>query len=101
MQNTRFYEGDFKIISELGQGNFGKVYKIQSSRNGRYYVLKTIDMSSLTPRQQKNTRAEVEILQQLNHPHIIQFYDSYIKELKLHIIMEYAECGDLQKVLYI
>lgn len=100
MQNTRIYESDFKIISELGRGNFGKVFKIQSMKNGKYFVLKIIDMSSLTPRQQKSTRAEVDILQQVSHPHIIKFYDSYIKELKLHIVMEYADGGDLQHVTY-
>lgn len=41
------------------------------------------------------TQNEVYILASLNHPNIIQYFDSFIFENKLHIVMEYALQGNL------
>ena len=38
---------------------------------------------------------EIEIIKQLNHPNLIQYYKSFIHKNKLCIIMEYADGGDL------
>ena len=38
---------------------------------------------------------EIEIFKQLNHPNLIQYYNSFIHKNKLCIIMEYADGGDL------
>ena len=38
---------------------------------------------------------EIEIIKQLNHPNLIQYYKSFIHKSKLCIIMEYADGGDL------
>lgn len=35
----------------------------------------------------------------LHHPHIIQFYTSFIESDNLYILMEYAQKGDLYKLL--
>jgi hypothetical protein len=34
------------------------------------------------------------------HIHVIQYYTSFLEDEKLHIIMEYAEKGDLYRVGY-
>lgn len=41
------------------------------------------------------TQNEVYILASLNHPNIIQYFDSFVLENKLHIVMEYALQGNL------
>lgn len=33
---------DFKVMSELGRGSYGTVYKVQSNKDGNTYVLKKI-----------------------------------------------------------
>lgn len=42
---------DFKILSELGKGSFGLVYKVQSLNNHLIYVLKKISVKYLTHKQ--------------------------------------------------
>lgn len=43
---------------------------------------------------------EVQILKLLQgHPHIIRYYTSFIENQCLHIIMEYAEKGDLTRFI--
>jgi len=39
--------------------------------------------------------SKVELLKQLNHPHIVGYEESFIEDGELIIIMEYCEEGDL------
>jgi NIMA (never in mitosis gene a)-related kinase len=45
--------------------------------------------------------AEVNILRELNHPHIVRYYDRIIdkQNAKIYIIMEYCEKGDLAHII--
>lgn len=84
------------VVKELGRGTSGIVYKVQHQADGRYYVVKTIDLSSISNNKQKKSEKEVEILSTVSHPHIIRYYNSIIKNETLYILMEYASGGDLQ-----
>ena len=90
---------DFKIICELGKGAYGTVYKVESIKNSLVYVMKRISLKHLKPRMQKEALQEVQILRKLSHPNIIQYYNSFIEEDTLNIVMEYASGGDLHSVL--
>lgn len=90
---------DFKILSELGRGSFGTVYKAESLLNNKECVLKKIDINSMKVKDRKNAIKEVEILKKVRHNNIIKYYNSFIEENNcLYIVMEYAAGGDLQKV---
>lgn len=43
----------------------------------------------------EGAKNEVGILKSLNHPNIIQYYDSFMKHGVVHIVMEYASKGTL------
>ena len=38
-------------------------------------------------------------MRNLKHPHIIKYHTSFMEEGNLHILMEYAENGDLYQML--
>ena len=38
-------------------------------------------------------------MKRLANPHVIRYYNSFIEEDTLYIIMEYADNGDLHKLL--
>ena len=42
---------------------------------------------------------EVQILKKLDHPNIIKYLGSFVEEEALFIVMEYAEGGDLHRIL--
>ena len=43
-------------------------------------------------------RNQVEVLKQLQHPHIVCMYEAFLQGGSLNIIMEYADAGDLAQV---
>ena len=42
---------------------------------------------------------EVNILKKVDHNNIIRYYGSFISANYLYIVMEYAEGGDLQRLI--
>jgi NIMA (never in mitosis gene a)-related kinase len=63
-------------------------------------VIKEIDLNEMEEADQKASLTEAKVMEMLNHPNIVKFYDVYkTKKKKLCIVMEYADGGDLNKVV--
>lgn len=95
---------DFTIIRELGRGSYGVVYLARPTGAGsgavvEFCVLKKIDLQNMKQRQQVQAMREVQILKKLRHPHIVQFFTSFLENECLYIVMEYAAGGDLQNLI--
>jgi len=53
----------------------------------------------IDPGQREKCLKEVKLLQSLDHPHIIQYLDSFIANNELFIAVEWAEKGDLKRIV--
>ena len=51
----------YKKISLLGEGSFGKAYFVEGNR-GKKWVIKNISMSNMSPQEQKEANKEAQIL---------------------------------------
>jgi NIMA (never in mitosis gene a)-related kinase len=60
-----------------------------------FYVIKQLQISSLGPKEQQEAINEVRILASLDHPNVTRYYDSFIDDGVLNIVMEIAEHGTL------
>lgn len=87
---------DFEILTKIGKGSFGTVYKVRRKADGCIYVLKQINSSLLNPKLRDSAVNEVQILASLRHPYIVKYFDSFLASNNLNIIMEYCEGGDLE-----
>ena len=87
---------DFDVLSELGRGAYGVVSKVRYRRDGRVYVLKEVNVASLNSKEQTEAVSEVILLRKVRHPNIVKYYDSFINDKCLYIVMEFAEGGNLQ-----
>ena len=63
---------DFKVLSELGRGSYGVIYKVESLLTHDIYVLKKMDLKHMKEKQQKESWKEAMILKKVHHTNIIK-----------------------------
>ena len=98
---------DFEILMVLGKGSFSTVFKVRSKINNKIYAMKRIKIAEIVEskdgeRLLERTKGEIFFLNQLNqlsNPHIIKYYNNFIKDGFLYIIIEYLNNGDMQELI--
>ena len=87
---------DFEILQVLNEEPC--VYKVRSLKNDKIYAMKKIEVKSLenSNRQAYNEYIDkVDKLKEINNSHIIKYYNSFILNNYLYLIMEYMNNSDL------
>jgi len=84
--------GDYQILSELGSGGMGRVYKVHNVITDRVEAMKVL-LPDLAGRQELAARfqREIKVLASLNHPNIAQLRTALVVDNQLVMIMEYVE----------
>ncbi len=91
--------GDYEIISSLGRGGFGSVYKAKSS-NGSLVALKVLNPQVLDNQKVvKKFFHEAMILAKLDHPNICRLIEFFPDGQNYAIVMEYVEGTELKELL--
>lgn len=86
----------YRIVSLLGEGSYGKVYKGFSVLCEKPVAIKCFNKETLSDLE-SNERVfqEIEIMSSLNQDGIIQFYELFEDANHYFVVMEFAEKGDL------
>jgi NIMA (never in mitosis gene a)-related kinase 1/4/5 len=87
----------FKLMSNLGDGAYSKVYKVKRIADGQQYALKMVAMKNLSDKEKDNAINEVRILASIRNPNIISYKEAFVDKNSesLCIIMELVDMGDL------
>lgn len=90
------FETHYKLISKIGRGSFGSVYKVLQIKSGLIRAMKVIKQEYLKYQDDDKTfLKEIEILMKLEHPNIIKIFEYYIDEVNYYLITEYISGGEL------
>jgi serine/threonine-protein kinase len=88
--------GAFEVLSRLGAGGMGEVWRARDSRLGRTVALKILpDAFTRDGDRLGRFENEAQILASLNHPHIAALYGLEQLEGRSVLVMELAEGEDL------
>ena len=97
---AKFALGDFTISRTLGTGSFGRVHLVQSKRNTKYYAMKVLKKSEVVRlKQVEHTNNEKHILEQVNHPFLVNLWGTFQDSANLYMVMDYVAGGELFSVL--
>jgi len=90
--NVGQHVGDYEILSILGMGGMGKVYKARNVISDRVEAMKIL-LPDLTGNQSLADRflREIRLLATLNHPNIAALRTALTYENQLAMIMEFVE----------
>src|SRR5579863_2464989 len=84
--------GPYEILSAIGAGGMGEVYKARDTRLDRIVAIKVLP-THLSDRSELRERFEREAktIASLNHPHICTLYDTGNQDGLNYLVMEYLE----------
>ncbi len=97
--------GRYQILSELGRGAMGVVYKARDPKINRVVAVKTILLDGQPPEEEREYRErffrEAEAAGRLSHPGIVTIFDvgEELETRAPYIVMEYVAGQSLDKVL--
>ena len=86
---------NYQIIEKIGKGTFGIVYKVKKFNDPLIYVIKQISLEGLTDFQINQVYSEVKILSLIKSKYVVKYYESFLEDNNLNIVMEYCDNGDL------
>src|SRR5436190_3396423 len=89
--------GDYRLVSELGQGGMGTVYLAYDTRLGRNAALKFLPARFHSPERVLRLEREARAASALNHPHILTIYDFGQQNGRDFIASEFVEGRTLRE----
>ena len=90
---------DFQIKRKLGEGNFGSVSLVESKITNKVYALKEIRGDYYDNEAQRlEVEREIKLLENLNHPHVIKYFTSFMENGNFYIVTEYINGGSLENL---
>ncbi len=92
--------GPYEIVSLLGAGGMGEVYRARDTRLDRTVALKILpEQFSRDPARRERFEREARAISKLNHPHICTLYDIGHQDGTDYLVLEYLEGETLAKRL--
>ncbi len=90
--------GGYHVLEEIGRGGMGVVYRAFDAELKRHVALKVLNAG---PKASVDAlvrfRGEAELVAKLQHPHIVQIYDSGEHEGQQFLVLELVDGGSLEK----
>ena len=91
---------DFDIGKPLGKGKFGHVYLAREKKQKYVCALKVLFKAQLKKANvEHQLRREIEIQNHLRHPNILKLFGYFYDDLRIYLILEFAEKGEVYKIL--
>ncbi|GAC1308200.1 MAG: hypothetical protein NVSMB27_45900 [Ktedonobacteraceae bacterium] len=99
--NTLF-KGRYQIISKIGAGGFGAVYKATDIHSKDHtFAIKEVSLRGLRPQAvieaTETFQKEVSLLSQLKHPNLPRLYDAFNEPEHWYMVMDFIEGETLEK----
>ncbi|VVC26743.1 Protein kinase, ATP binding site,AGC-kinase, C-terminal,Protein kinase domain,Serine/threonine-protein [Cinara cedri] len=90
---------DFRLLSVLGRGSFGKVTLCQYTKSDEYFAIKTLNKCNIIAENgveslhsEKNI---FEIINNIRHPFLVNLFACFQTDAHICFVMEYSAGGDL------
>jgi len=92
--------GRYRIVSLIGKGGMGEVYRADDLKLGQTVALKFLPKDfAQDPKRLENFHSEVRLTRQISHPNVCRVFDIAEVDGQHFLSMEYVDGEDLQGLL--
>ncbi|CAB3399976.1 unnamed protein product [Caenorhabditis bovis] len=95
---------DFRLISVLGRGHFGKVILSQHNASRNYYALKILKKGDILGRDEVESllveKRIFEVASRARHPFLVNLHGCFQTPEHVFFVMEYSMGGDLMRHIH-
>lgn len=94
--------GSYTLLSELGAGQFGTVYKAKHNETNETFAAKSIAKSGVnsSPKMKELFDTEVKIMSNIKHPNIMHLYELLETSNNYYLILDYCRSGDMEHYVH-
>ena len=92
--------GNYTLLDRVGVGSTCTVYRAQFKQTQHKCAVKRICKAGVSPKTLRKVRSEIELMQTLDHPFVVSFYDSFEDDKAIYIVMEYCGGGTLGDLIH-
>ncbi|XP_073974387.1 serine/threonine-protein kinase N isoform X6 [Rhodnius prolixus] len=90
---------NFRLLSVLGRGHFGKVILSQYKNTGEYFAIKALKKGDIIARDEVESllseKRIFEVANAMRHPFLVNLFACFQTDAHVCFVMEYAAGGDL------
>ncbi|XP_019877003.1 serine/threonine-protein kinase N isoform X2 [Aethina tumida] len=98
-QYTGMSIDNFRLISVLGRGHFGKVILSEYRNTGEYFAIKALKKGDIIARDEVESllseKRIFEVANSIRHPFLVNLFACFQTDAHVCFVMEYAAGGDL------
>jgi len=90
--------GNYLLVSKLGEGQFGVVYKATQQQTNEVFAVKTIAKSKINsnPKLRRLFDTEMAVMSKIKHPNILHLYEYLETTNNYYLVIDYCNNGDLE-----
>eukprot|EP01059_Diplonema_ambulator_P023474 TRINITY_DN3898_c0_g4_i1.p1 TRINITY_DN3898_c0_g4~~TRINITY_DN3898_c0_g4_i1.p1 ORF type:complete len:424 (+),score=125.78 TRINITY_DN3898_c0_g4_i1:53-1324(+) len=91
----------YKLLKEIGRGQYGVVFKAQDRSMSRIVAIKKVNSANLERMGQDKLAKEVALMSKMNHNNVIRFHQLELdrSSYRIWMVMEYIDGEDLKKFM--
>ena len=90
----------YKVLSLIGKGGMGSVYRVQQLFLGKDFALKLLDLHNLSDVTIRRFHQEARMAAQLRHPNLVEVHDfGLVDEVQPYLVMDLVEGQTLSQLL--
>ncbi|KAG0198989.1 MAP microtubule affinity-regulating kinase 1 [Mortierella sp. GBA30] len=89
----------YTFLKQLGHGRFSVVHLGRHFYTEKLYAVKVIDKQAHKPDILVRLRREIELMESLDHPNIVQLHEVIETQFTIYVCMEYVEGCSLEQYL--
>lgn len=86
---------NYRLVKTLGRGAFGKVKLAFHILTGLKVAIKILERKSINDAEAEKVKREINIMRLFSHPHIVRLYEVIETRLKIYVVMELMDSGEL------